>query len=363
MNSTDMSNLWLGTDLTCRMGTRNLPAPPHGELWVRCHLAVDRRHSLGSRGWHWQRGSAPTTPRCSLCSGLPRALSEARDAPQQPGCGQGWLSLPWDSPGFRGSTGRGSCAGRGPAALLPTLVGNRKGKVGHKGKMMSRKLQEGQRENQQACYWKQSIPKFSKLLLPAALAAERGPRCSSALQRLLTYSHRWAAPITCLCLAFSDELLNSDAVAPQYLLCLWQLRADELPCPDPWTRRSWVPTAEPVFPSLLCLTSRQLKIFFSLEHDPHFWKLVHLPGEALCVLQSIGTTAWSVAEQGCADLSQERAGMNQHAPWCGAACAAPGALSPPGRRRGVPWDAETLQRWPTAPDGMGCIQPGSLDCS
>lgn len=82
---------------------------------------------------------------------------------------------------------------------------------------------------------------------------------------------------TCLCLAFSDELLISEAVTPQELLCLWQLGADELPRPDPCTRRSWVPTAEPVFPSLLCLTSRQLKTFSPLGHDPHFWKLVHLP--------------------------------------------------------------------------------------
>lgn len=138
MNSADMSNLWLGTDLTCRMGTRNLPARARGEL---CHLAVGWRHSLGS---------TPTTPGCSLCSGLPQTPSEARDGPEQeggPACpgalrGSGrvqvWFQLCW----------RSSCLSSLPGAEIE------KGKEGCKGQTMSQKLQEGQREKQQACYWK-----------------------------------------------------------------------------------------------------------------------------------------------------------------------------------------------------------------
>lgn len=47
-----------------------------------------------------------------------------------------------------------------------TLVRNRNAKEGYKGKMMSQKLLEGRRENQQPCYWKRSHPEFSKQLLP-----------------------------------------------------------------------------------------------------------------------------------------------------------------------------------------------------
>lgn len=71
MNSTDVCNLWLGTDLTCRMGTRNLPAQPTA-LWARCPLAVHWGHGLGSRGWRWQWGPPPSTTGCSPCSGHPK---------------------------------------------------------------------------------------------------------------------------------------------------------------------------------------------------------------------------------------------------------------------------------------------------
>lgn len=153
-------------------------------------------------------------------------------------------------------------------------------------------------------------PKVFQAAPASTAGVERGPRCSLALQRLLTYSHCCAAPSTCLCLAFSDELLSSDAVTPRYLLRPWQLGADELPHPDPCIRRSWGPTAEPVCPSLLCLTNRQLQTLFSLERDPHFWKRVHLPGEALCVLQSTGSPAqdgmgWIQAGSGASSQAQE----------------------------------------------------------
>lgn len=67
--------------------------------------------------------------------------------------------------------------GRSCCSFL-TLLRNRKAKEGYKGKMMSQKSLEGQRENQQACYWKRSHPEFSKQLLAAESSLRSGYRCS-----------------------------------------------------------------------------------------------------------------------------------------------------------------------------------------
>ena len=82
--------------------------------------------------------------------------------------------------------------------------------------MMSQKLLEGRRENQQACYWKQSHPEFSKQLLPTESSLKSGYH---ALWGLLAYLLCWAAPTTCFCLAFSDELFSNYAICRSDTSC------------------------------------------------------------------------------------------------------------------------------------------------
>lgn len=96
---------------------------------------------------------------------------------------------------------------------LLTLVRNRNAKEGYKGKMMSQKLLEGRRENQQACYWKRSHPEFSKQLLPTESSLQSGCHAAApALWGLLAYLLCWAALPNCFCLAFSDELFSNYAI-------------------------------------------------------------------------------------------------------------------------------------------------------
>lgn len=79
--------------------------------------------------------------------------------------------------------------------------------------MMSQKLLEGRRENQQACYWKRSHPEFSKQLLPTESLLKSGYHAAApALWGLLAYLVCWAAPTTRFCLAFSDELFSNYAI-------------------------------------------------------------------------------------------------------------------------------------------------------
>ena len=78
--------------------------------------------------------------------------------------------------------------------------------------MMSQKLLEGRRENQQACYWQQSRPEFSKHLLPTESSLTGGYHAAApALWGLLACLLCWAALTTCFCLTFSDELFSNYA--------------------------------------------------------------------------------------------------------------------------------------------------------
>lgn len=92
---------------------------------------------------------------------------------EQRGC---WLR---DAPWLQEVTGARAVP-RQVLLLLLALLRNRKAKEGYKGKMMSQKPLEGWREKQQACYWKQSHPEFSKQLLAAESSLRSGYRCSPA---------------------------------------------------------------------------------------------------------------------------------------------------------------------------------------
>lgn len=106
--------------------------------------------SLG-RGLEAQPGIHPHNPGVQPVLGAPPNTERGEGWPRA----GGWLSLPWGSPGLGEAPGVVSAL---LEELLPlsSLPGAEieKGKEGCKGQTMSQKLQEGQREKQQACYWK-----------------------------------------------------------------------------------------------------------------------------------------------------------------------------------------------------------------
>lgn len=221
MDSTDTSNLWPGTDLTCGPGARNLPAVPLCNFWTQLRSAAERSRCPGKqpRGRYQQGAATPGGSRCSGGVWLPQMPSKAGAAGRPsrlcpgPAAGAGSAS-PRDAPGLRGGNASVSRAGGGPAALsFLSPVRNRNAKEGYKGKMMSRKLLEGRRENQQACFWKRSLPEFSKQLLPTASSLRSGYHAAApAFWGLPAYSLCWAALPTCLRSAFSDELFSNYAL-------------------------------------------------------------------------------------------------------------------------------------------------------
>lgn len=124
MNSADTSHLWSETDLTCKRGARNLPAVPMHSVW------------MGPVG-HRQMGQGP-----------PMAPWVPYSAP----CGDPAVQLR-----------------HGP---LLTTVRNRDEKGRNKGKMMSQKLLEGQRENQQCVVGREPPRVFRAALASTAHCTE-----------------------------------------------------------------------------------------------------------------------------------------------------------------------------------------------